>query len=375
MNATGEGLAELAWKGDGLAGRALRVTLGPAAFLYSTAVRLRALAYRLRLARRRRLSAAVISVGNLTVGGTGKTPTALWVAERLRDRGHRVAILSRGYGGTARRPTLVGDGRAATPAGITTTGDWQVVGDETRLLARRFDGPVVVARRRAEAGLVACAELGCRVLVLDDGFQHLSLARDFDLVCVRAGSLRDRALIPAGRFREPLSALRRAHAVLLTKAKQGQPPDPELARFGAELPVFRGELLPVSLVTSGGGGWSELPLGRLAGRRTLVVSGIADRDPFYDTLREWDARIEDFLEFPDHHAYTLEDWKKIALVSRDFDLVVTTEKDLVKLEQFPFAREKLVAVRVSMEVEDGERLIDRMEKVVAARGEPEEKRQ
>jgi tetraacyldisaccharide 4'-kinase len=104
-------------------------------------------------------------------------------------------------------------------------------------------------------------------------------------------------------------------------------------------------------------------MGLLAARRALGVAGLADPQPFYQTLHDWGARLEDFLEFPDHHVYTLDDWKKIAHRSRELDLVVTTEKDLVKLERFPFAKDKLVAVRVAMEVENGEELLER---VVAA---------
>jgi tetraacyldisaccharide 4'-kinase len=167
--------------------------------------------------------------------------------------------------------------------------------------------------------------------------------------------------MPAGRFREPLSALRRADAVLFTKGAKDSAPDAALVRRLRGRPLFRGELRASSLVTCDSGRWHELPLGRLAGRRALVVTGLADRDPFYQTLLDWETHAEDFLEFPDHHAYDSDDWKKIALRSREFDLVVTTEKDLIKLEQFPFAKEKLVAVRVAMDVEDGERLLDLIE--------------
>jgi tetraacyldisaccharide 4'-kinase len=354
-----ETIAKLAWERRGLGGRALRLALSPAAAAVSVVVRARSLAYRLRLRRPRRLAAGVVSVGNLTVGGTGKTPTALWVAEQLRSRGYRVAILSRGYGGTARKPTIVSPDRSAASTAPYSS-DWQVVGDETVLLARRFGGHVIVARKRADAGELACRELDANVLVLDDGFQHRSLARQFDLVCLRDGSFADPALLPAGPFREPLSALGRAHAVLLTKGRGGDGAEAWLRQRLGDRPVLRADLVPVCLVTSSGGGWNELPLGRLAGRRALAVSGVADPAPFYRTLHEWEAQVQEFLEFPDHYAYTLEDWKEIAAKSREFDLIVTTEKDLVKLEHFPFAREKLVAVRVSMEIEDGERLMERI---------------
>jgi tetraacyldisaccharide 4'-kinase len=252
---------------------------------------------------------------------------------------------------------------------VPGTDDWRRVGDETVLLSRRFEGPVIVARRRADGGALACRALGADTLVLDDGFQHLALARDFDLVCFRAGSSRNASCLPAGRFREPLSALSRADAVLFTKAGEEEAsPDPALVSRLDGRPLFRGTLDAVSLVTADGKAWRELPLGLLGGRRALVVSGIADREPFYRLLQEWEAQPVDFLEFPDHHAYTSEDWKAIASRARDLDLVVTTEKDLVKLGELPFAREKLVAVRVAMEIEDGERLLARIEEAILAAG-------
>jgi tetraacyldisaccharide 4'-kinase len=349
---------ERGWARKGIDGQVLHAALLPASALFAGAARLRALSYRLHLRRRRRLPAAVVSVGNLSVGGTGKTPTALWLAEGLQRRGYRVAILSRGYGGEARQPTVAGHApNAQTPASLEAA----VVGDENVVLARRFDGPVVVGRRRAAAGALACREFAPDVVVLDDGFQHLALRRDFDLVCLRP-SAGDDCMLPAGRLREPISALRRAHAVLLTGNEAGGL-DPRLERRLAKLAVYRGETRAVGLVTPDAGGWRDLPMGLIAARRALGVAGLADPQPFYRTLHEWDARLEDFLEFPDHHVYTLEDWKKIANRSRGLDLVLTTEKDLVKLERFPFAKDKLVAVRVSMHVE-GERTL--LDSVVAA---------
>lgn len=357
MRSRGERIVRASWEPRGIGGRILRSLLLPLRIVYSGVVRLRSLSYRLHLRRARKLSAAVVSIGNLTVGGTGKTPAALWVAERLRARGYRVSILSRGYGGSARKPTIVQSGATSTAA-PSEGSDWRVVGDETLLLARRFSGPVIVARRRVEGGELACSRFGANVLVLDDGFQHRSLARQFDLVCVRHGSLADTALLPAGPLREPVSALRRASAVLLTKSPGGEGVEALVRSHLRDRPLYRGDLRALCLVTPASGGWEELPLARLAGRRALAVAGVADPTSFYRTLHEWEARVEDFLEFSDHHAYTLDDWKKIAHRSRDLDLVVTTEKDLVKLEQFPFAREKLVAVRVSLEVEGGDELID-----------------
>lgn len=354
-----------AWTRSGLSGRVLHALLRPPSVLFAAAARLRVLGYRLPF-RCRRVAAAVVSVGNLSVGGTGKTPTVLWLSEGLRARGYRVAIVSRGYGGDARRVTRVAGAGVETIDGLAASDDVRVVGDENLMLARRFAGPVIAGTRRAAAADLAVRALGADVVVLDDGFQHLALRRDFDLVCVRVGVPGDDAVLPAGRLREPPSALRRADAVLITKSDSGATLPAHLAPH-ARGPVHRGRLRAVALVTPDGGVLREVPMGMLAARRSLGIAGLADPEPFYRTLHEWEARLEDFLEFPDHHDYTLEDWKKIAYRSRELDLVVTTEKDLVKLDKFPFAKDKLVAVRVVMEVDDGERLLDAVTAAVERR--------
>ncbi len=336
-------------------GRLLHLGLLPLSALFATAVELRAASYKLGLRRPQQLAAAVVSVGNLAVGGTGKTPTTLWLAERLRDRGYRVAIVLRGYGGRARGATVVGEARSAD---VPASRDPGVIGDEGLMLARRFHGPVIVGAERAAASELAIREFEAEVLVLDDAFQHWALRRDFDLVCWRASGFEDDRLLPAGRLREPLRALRRAQAVLLTGEEDGERLGARVERAFAGLPVYHGRLRATALVTPEGEVWRELPMGALAAHRALGVAGLGDPQPFYRTLQEWDARLDDFLEFPDHHDYTLEDWKRIANRSRGLDLVVTTEKDLVKLERFPFAKDKLAAVRVSMEIERGDSLVE-----------------
>ncbi|MEA2626944.1 MAG: tetraacyldisaccharide 4-kinase [Candidatus Binatota bacterium] len=353
---------ERAWRREDLAGELLHWLLRPAAVAWGLAARARVDLYRRGVWASVRLPVPVVSVGNLAVGGSGKTPTALWLAGELEKRGYRPALLSRGYGGSHAGPLAV-DATGASPAG-----DWRVVGDEPVLLAKRSRLPVIVARDRAQGGELAHAELGADVLVLDDGFQHLQLARDFDLVLARAGTLARPATLPAGPLREAPSALMRADALVVTEGEEGST-DAGAERWMRGRPIFHARLRPVCLVTPSPHGWEELPLALLAERRAVAVSGIADAQPFYNLLWEWDLRVEDTLDFPDHHPYSLEDWKRIANVSRDRDLVVTTEKDLVKLDRFPFARQKLVAVRVEMEVDDGDRLIDAIERAIGGPGE------
>lgn len=344
-------LRDTVWPGRTAFGRAVAAALRPAAAAYGCAITLRNWAYDWRLLPSVRAEIGVVSVGNLAVGGTGKTPLTVWLATRLQERGLQVAIVSRGYGGTAKEPLVVSRGR-----GPEVNPDH--AGDEAVMMARRFAGPVIVARQRA-AGVALARTLGCTVAVLDDGFQHRALARDFDLVLLGG---RMGALLPAGPLREPYRALRRADALaLVDKGIGARPLGPPASAAGK--PLFWVRMVPECWVESEGGRWRERPLRELSGQRVAAVSGVADPSGFYTLLQQWEVQVAEGFEFPDHHRYTTEDWQRLNRRTQEFDYIVTTEKDLVKLEQFPFARGKLRALRIAPEID---RADDLLQCVVAA---------
>ena len=357
MSTLSQTIRDVVWERRGLAGRVGWLTLQPLAALFAAGVGLRGLGYRVGVLRSHMAPLPVVSVGNLTVGGTGKTPLTLWLARRLNARGHHVGILLRGYRGSASGATVVSRGEGLeAPV--------ELVGDEAAMLAKCFAGPVVTAQRRIE-GVRLVRSLGCTVVVLDDGFQHRALARDFDLVVV---SSRHGGMLPAGPMREPWRALRRADAVALAiRGEEEQPP--ALPPAAARLPLgrFVVRFRPNALVASSAGLWEELPIGRISGARVIAVTGIAEPSAFYQTLRGWGADVREIFEYPDHHAYSSEDWQGISRHAQAVDFVVTTEKDLVKLERFPFAKGKLVAVRIQPDVDDAEALLDAIEAKIAAR--------
>lgn len=336
---------ESVWPRRGLSGRFGSAALRPLSAMFGVGVAMRNLAYDAGVFRVRPAGVPVVSVGNLATGGTGKTPFTLWLSRALSARGLRAAILSRGYRGRASGVTVVsrGAGPEMRPADV---------GDEPAMLAKSFSGPVVTAARRVD-GAAAAVALGCDVILLDDGFQHRSLARDVDLVLVDG---RRGPLLPAGPLREGLNALRRADAVILVA--HGESPELPPPRSAAGRPVYRVRMHPTALVTSVAGRWQERPLSLLSNRRVVAVAGIARPDGFYALLRQWEAQVDDVFEFPDHYAYTQADWQRIARRTRGADLIVTTEKDLVKLEAFPFEVGKLVAVRIEPEVERAQELIE-----------------
>jgi tetraacyldisaccharide 4'-kinase len=237
-----------------------------------------------------------------------------------------------------------------------------VVGDEAVMLAKSYPGPVVTAARRVD-GATALAVLGCDAIVLDDGFQHRAIERVFDNVVIDE---RSGPLLPAGPAREGPSALRRADAVLLVSRGDATGPA-EAPPSAAGKHVHRVRFEASELIESAGRQWRRVPLGSLAGRRVVAVVGVAKPDSFYDSLQGWEATIDDVFEFPDHHRYTHADWQSISRRGLQADLVVTTEKDLVKLGEFPFATGKLVALRIVPHVERSEELI---EAVLARVGKP-----
>ena len=336
---------ERTWTGQRARDRVVRAALAPAAVAYGAAVAVRNRLYDLGWLRVTRVPALVIAVGNLTVGGTGKTPTALWLAEALVARGRRVAIVARGYG--KRHPGVVVVSRGDGPLVTAAEG-----GDEAVMLARRFAGPIVTGERRADAARGAIERFGVDTIVLDDGVQHRALARDADLVLLPDGPVPAR-LLPAGPFREPLGAVARARAVLVVGRDGTWPALPDDT---AGVPVFRGRLVAEALIRVVDDRWIPEAIDTLRGQSVTVVSGVARPERFAALLRANGLSPERTLAFPDHHVYGEAARRMIAAAAGP---VVTTEKDLVKLADRPL-RPDLYALRVGLEVEDGPALLARL---------------
>ncbi|HYB90677.1 MAG TPA: tetraacyldisaccharide 4'-kinase [Candidatus Binataceae bacterium] len=304
----------------------------------------------------RQAPVTTISVGNLTVGGNAKTPFTLWLARRLARRGLAVGIASRGY--RRRR----GGARAVL---IAEHGELKVgldeAGDEPAMMARSFDGPIAVAKRRIDAIKLLAERAPLDVVILDDGFQHRALKRDADLVLVnRERGFGNGWMLPAGPMRDPVGALARADAIILVSTGGARPSALSAAEMSKleRRTLLNARLRPRALVASDRGVWRESSPA-LTGRRVIALSGLADPAGFYAMLHELEADLVGVLEYPDHHAYTSSDWQAIAAAARDADLVVTTEKDLIKLERFPFARDSLYALRIEVAMAEEEaRVLD-----------------
>jgi len=290
--------------------------------LFGALARLRAAAYRREVLPRTRLRGPVVSVGNLSVGGSGKTPVVRRVAELLQGAGRDVSVLSRGYGGSFRgEALLVSDGEAVLA-------DAETAGDEPLMLARALPGVVVaVGPRRDAVGRFVEARFGRRVHVLDDGFQHLRLRRDLDVVCLDVRDLEDRPL-PAGRLREDPGALERADVVLLSRLEAAS--EDELRVLEARLGTTRTHRLERRVV-----GWRTLG-GDEAARpaRVLLFAGIARPARFARDAAATGATVVGESFFPDHHRYRAAEIGALVARAREAgaDALATTGKDAVRLE-------------------------------------------
>lgn len=293
---------------------------------YGLAIQARRAAYALGLLPRRRVGVPVLCVGNLTVGGTGKTPAVIALAKRLQEWGRRPAVVSRGYRADKDKTAIV----LVDPAGA----DWRAAGDEPLLIARSLPGvPVLCGADRAATAERAIAETQADVVVLDDGFQHWRLHRDLDIVLLDGTDpFGNGKLLPAGPLREPLRALHRAGLVVITKANLADEAGVWAQRLANRLgaPVVQAIHRPVRLwdLTAGQGRSIE----ELRGRRVMAVSGLARNETFPALLRSLGAVIEAPLGFGDHQDYGAADWAMIRRVFAESgaEWLVTTAKDAVK---------------------------------------------
>ena len=321
--------------------------------LYAGIMRLRAWMYRRGiLFRQERFPVVVVSIGNLTLGGTGKTPLVMYVTRRLLGMGRSPAILSRGYGGKAKGAVnVVTDGKTIALTAAEA-------GDEPLLLAESLPGvPILVGPKRVPLGRAAIDRFPVDTLVLDDGFQHLAVARDLDLVLFSARSLLGNGRVfPGGPLREPVAALHRAHAFVITGVDGENRGAAEtfkgrlMAAFPGK-PVFMGEYLPSALVHSEHGH----PLAIDKGRHLPLhgFAGIANPDSFRRTLEQGGFLLTGFTSFQDHHTYSATDVAELVAAARARKGValITTEKDYVKLAPF-FGEFPILALRVELFMEE-----------------------
>lgn len=291
-------------------------------FLYGIGVRIRNLSLK---NRGKKLPGFVLSIGNITAGGTGKTPAVIMVAEWAKAQGYRVAVLSRGYGGKIKKGAqVVSDGKDILVGP-------EVSGDEPWLIAGSLKGvPVVVSPSRYSAGIEAKSRFDTEFFILDDGFQHIRLERDIDIVLSDAQSpFGNMHMLPWGPLREPLSGLKRADIMVFTRSKGGSPCCNN--RFMTGKHVFTGDHLPDKIIYPCTGVESEFSFVR--GKAVMAFSGIARPESFRETLEALGVNILLFRAFGDHYPFTREDIIKLEEERKAVkaDMLITTEKDWARI--------------------------------------------
>ncbi|MCP3982636.1 MAG: tetraacyldisaccharide 4'-kinase [bacterium] len=265
----------------------------------------------------------VVSVGNLTVGGTGKTPVVAWIAERLQERGRVPAVVSRGYGGRAGAgPLVVSDGSGPSVAA-------EECGDEPFLLARSLPGARVVVGSDRVRGAAEALRLGADVVILDDGFQHRRLRRDLDLVLVDANApFGNGRLLPAGLLREPPSSLSRADVILATRSEADRPLDAlaaEVRKHNPTAPLLRAGHRGVGFFDAKGAA-AERPA------RAVAFCGIGNPDAFRGDLERAGVALAGFHAFRDHHSFSTEEIARLLREAQNEGApLVTTEKDRARM--------------------------------------------
>ena len=306
---------------------------------YGGLVKLRETLYQKDLLRTKRLSCPVISIGNITVGGSGKTPMTIYVAELVKQLGYRVTIISRGY-----------KGKAEAIGGVVCNGrkicmGVDEAGDEPFMVAKRLQTvPVIVGQDRFKAGLSAIKKFNPDVLLLDDGFQHIKLHRDVDLVLLDSRRpFGNGYLFPRGTLRETASALVRGDALILTRSDPEGPVSLDQIRsYAPNQPIFHSFHRPYihNIVTednrqpsNGTRIPSKYDFDIFKGTRIFAFSGIASNDNFRRTIMRFKCKLIDFLGFPDHHPYSAIDLDTIlhSAIKLSADFIFTTEKDYVRI--------------------------------------------
>jgi tetraacyldisaccharide 4'-kinase len=328
--------------------RSVSLALWPLSQVYGSAVRLRTIFYRAGIFREHRLKGTVISVGNLTVGGTGKTPMVLWLAERLAAEGQRPAILTRGYRGK-KQTTAAGEVQPPTS-------------DEVALLRRRLgeSAEYGVGKNRFGNGR-SLEQQGARWFILDDGFQHLALGRDVDIVMLDASdAFGGGRLLPAGRLREPRSGLRRADVIVITRADHAPAVESIVRRF-SDAPIFYAHTELASLESVGSAAAAESSEAQAAqANRTKIkffaFCGIGNADAFFYDLRRWGFSLAGELSFADHHRYTARDIARLQSAARaaGAEAMICTEKDIFNLGGAPAMSMPVYACKIRLALSDGE---------------------
>jgi len=340
-----------------------RILLTPLKWLYGIIVRTRNFCYDFRICKQVELPCPVISIGNIVVGGTGKTPTVVSIARLLQETGYKAAILLRGYGRkSSEKISIVSDGERCLCSRTES-------GDEAYLLAQQLNAiPIIVGKNRIDTGKIAYDRFNCDIILLDDGYQHRKLIRDIDILTIDATQpYGTGSLLPIGTLREPISSLKRANIILFTRVDLSHTPidhlKNEINQQVPNTPILESIHQPESLYELGNPNTTDnnthtIQFNDLEGKRLLAVCGIGNPDAFKTTLQNFNPEFIELLAFPDHHIYADSDIEKIIQQAKHVkaEWVVTTQKDEDKLSALP-QHIPVVVLAIELVITDGNEVL------------------
>ena len=328
-------------KKKGIVAEFLKAILFTLSIIYGVVIRILSI---LSFIRCRKLPLKVISVGNITLGGTGKTPLVEFIALNLKNRAHKLAVLSRGY--------------------KKQEGD---IGDEPAMLQEKLSGiPVIVGKNRAACANKAAINLAVDTVILDDGFQQWGMVKDLDIVTINAlDPFGNFHILPRGILREPVSSLKRAHIFVLTKtnlAFDTQKIKQLLNKINPNAEIFESTYLCAGLYTITNKD-NFIPFGSLTGKPVALFSGIGDPASFESLVQAQGLQVGVFFKFPDHHNYTKNDLDKIinACLEKKINTIITTEKDAVRLTDYSAPQGlQILVLKIKLIIKNEEKFISRL---------------
>ncbi len=339
-------------------GKLILLPLVPLSYLFCILVTIRARLYKWGIIKADELKCRVLCIGNITSGGTGKTPMVKLLAGKLASQGIAVAIVSRGYkGGSENKTQLVSNYKQI----LKTAAE---VGDEPYLLARQLPGiPVVVSKIRYRAGMYTYLKFKPQIIIMDDGYQHLKMRRQVNIMVIDATNpFGNGYLLPRGTLREPLRALERANIFLINKTDLVEdiaPITAKLKKYNSTAAILTGKYQPINLTKLGDD--DSYSLEWLRGRKMVCFCGIGNPDSFFSLLEKLGTDIAERIKFPDHYYYSAEDLKKIEdrVIYHRAEALITTAKDAVRIiDNIPDSIPLLVLnieLRISAEQDDADK--------------------
>ena len=308
------------------------ILLLPLSILFRAIIAIRNYLYDTNRLKARTLPCKVISIGNITTGGSGKTPTVEFLSLYLKSLGKNVGIISRGYGRTSKNTKIVTDG-------INKPTSWEICGDEAFLLANKLDNiPIIVGKSKYDSGLKMATEFNTDIIIIDDGFQHRSLHRDLDIVLVNSKDTSiDHRPVPLGALREDLSNLKRADLIVYTKSNIHNTSDYLINALNHIKVNKIKSLLDIGdkLIDSNN---KEINIDIIRSKNVYLLSGIGDNEGFKKTVEKIGCNVLGHKKFIDHHSYKVKDIKKVhqKAIKIDAKYLITTEKDIIKMKSFEF---------------------------------------